>query len=88
MEVGWGVVKMSTGQAGAVPTRPAVPTSVYRGYRFLPDVIAHAVWFYFRFHLSFGEVQDLLVDRGMFPGPLSRHQRVAAPSVSHAGTSA
>ena len=27
--------------------------SPYRGYRFPPEIIAHAVWLYFRFHLSF-----------------------------------
>jgi transposase-like protein len=28
-------------------------------------VIAHAVWLYFRFHLSFRDVQDLLAERGI-----------------------
>src|SRR5437667_1181591 len=39
--------------------------SPYRGYRFLPEIIAHAVWLYFRFHLSFRDVQDLLAERGI-----------------------
>src|ERR1700682_5002261 len=45
----------------------AEPTdaSSYRGYRFPPEVIAHAVWLYFRFHLSFRDVQDLLAERGV-----------------------
>src|ERR1700682_2848307 len=45
----------------------AEPTdaSSYRGYRFPPEVIAHAVWLYFRFHLSFRDVQDLLAERGI-----------------------
>src|ERR1700674_2421598 len=34
--------------------------SPYRGYRFPPEIIAHAAWLYFRFHLSFRDVQDLL----------------------------
>jgi transposase-like protein len=33
--------------------------SPYRGYGFPPQIIAHAVWLYFRFHLSFRDVQDL-----------------------------
>ncbi len=37
----------------------------YHGYRFPPDVIAHAVWLYFRFSLSFREVEDLLAQRGI-----------------------
>ena len=39
--------------------------SPYRGYRFPPEIIAHAVWLYFRFHLSFRDVQDLLAERGI-----------------------
>src|SRR6202171_5323885 len=43
---------------------PADP-SPSRGYRFPPEIIAHAVWLYFRFHLSFRDVQDLLAERGI-----------------------
>jgi hypothetical protein len=32
---------------------PGGNRSPYRGYRFPPEIIAHAVWLYFRFHLSF-----------------------------------
>jgi putative transposase len=39
--------------------------SPYRGYRFPPVIIAHAVWLYLRFHLSFRDVQDLLAERGV-----------------------
>src|SRR6266542_3474425 len=39
--------------------------SPYRGYRFPPEIIVHAVWLYFRFHLSFRDVQDLLAERGV-----------------------
>ena len=42
-----------------------VDRSPYRGYRFPPEIIAHAVWLYFRFHLSFRDVQDLLAERGI-----------------------
>jgi putative transposase len=35
-----------------------------RGYRF-PEIIQHAVWLYFRFTLSFRDVEDLLVERGI-----------------------
>jgi putative transposase len=40
-------------------------SSPFRGYRFPPEIIAHAVWLYFRFHLSFRDVQDLLAERGV-----------------------
>ena len=37
----------------------------YRGYRFPPDIIQYAVWLYFRFTLSFRDVEDLLAERGI-----------------------
>ena len=37
----------------------------YRGYRFPPAIISHAVWLYHRFGLSFREVEDLLAERGI-----------------------
>jgi transposase-like protein len=37
----------------------------YRGYRFPPDIISHAVWLYHRFCLSFRNVEDLLAERGV-----------------------
>ena len=43
--------------------------SPYRGYRFPPEIIAHAVWLYFRFHLTFCDVQDLLAERGVICQP-------------------
>ena len=39
--------------------------SPYRGHRFPPEIIAHAVWLYFRFYRSFRDVQDLLAERGI-----------------------
>jgi putative transposase len=39
--------------------------SLYRGHRFPPEVIAHAVWLYFRFPLSLRMVEDLLAARGV-----------------------
>src|SRR6266480_2107102 len=37
----------------------------YRGYRFPPDIIQRAVWLYFRFTLSFWDVEDLLAERSI-----------------------
>ena len=37
----------------------------YTGFRFPQDIIAHAVWRYFRFHLSVREVEALLFARGI-----------------------
>ncbi len=40
-------------------------TPSYREYRFPPEVISHAVWLYYRFCLSFRDVEDLLAKRGV-----------------------
>ncbi len=37
----------------------------YRRYRFPPEIISHAVWLYYRFALSFRDVEDLLAERGI-----------------------
>ncbi len=39
--------------------------SSYRGYRFPPEIISHAVWLYHRFTLSFRDIEDLLAERGV-----------------------
>ena len=40
-------------------------TPSYRGYRFPPEIISHAVWLYHRFCLSFRDTEDLLAQRGI-----------------------
>ncbi len=40
-------------------------TLSYRGHRFPPEIITHAVWLYHRFCLSLREVEDLLAERGI-----------------------
>ena len=40
-------------------------TSIYTRHRFHPDVIKRAVWLYFRFNLSFRDVEELLIERGI-----------------------
>ena len=37
----------------------------YHRHRFPPQIIQHAVWLYFRFPLSFRNVEDLLTERGI-----------------------
>jgi putative transposase len=39
--------------------------SSYRGHRFPPLIISHDVWLYYRFSLSFRDVEDLLAERGI-----------------------
>ena len=35
----------------------------YRGYRFPPEIISHAVWLYHHFGLSFRDAEDLSAQR-------------------------
>ena len=37
----------------------------YRRHRFHPDIIRQAVWLYFRFTMSYQDVEDLLAERGI-----------------------
>jgi len=37
----------------------------YRRHRFPPDIIQHAVRLYYRFTLSYRDVEDLLAERGI-----------------------
>ncbi|WP_406723494.1 IS6 family transposase [Streptomyces sp. GD-15H] len=51
-----------------VPGRGSFVSSAspsYKGHRYPVEVIAHAVWLYFRFPLSFREVEELMLERGV-----------------------
>ena len=67
------------------------PAPSYHGYRFPPDIIAHAVWLYFRFSLSFRDVEDLLAQRGVtvtYETIRGGVARLAAPMPAGSGTGA
>ena len=40
-------------------------TPSYVGYRFPAEIISHAVWMYFRFSLSYRDVEELMAARGI-----------------------
>ena len=37
----------------------------YSGYQYPAEIIGHAVWMYFRFALSFRDVEEILAARGI-----------------------
>jgi putative transposase len=37
----------------------------YKNYRFPTEIISHGVWLYFRFYLSYRDVEDLPFARGV-----------------------
>ncbi len=38
---------------------------LYKGFRFPVEIISHCVWLYHRFPLSFREVQEMMLQRGV-----------------------
>ncbi len=40
-------------------------SNLYSGFRYPAEIISHAVWLYFRFSLSFRDVEELLASRGI-----------------------
>jgi putative transposase len=44
-------------------TAPSLPS--YKGYRFPAALISHAVWLYYRFSLSYRDVEVLMAERGI-----------------------
>ena len=39
--------------------------SSYKRHRFPPEIISYAVWLYFKFNLSYRDIEDLLTERGI-----------------------
>jgi putative transposase len=37
----------------------------YKGFRYPAEIISHCIWLYFRFPLSFREVEELMLQRGV-----------------------
>ncbi|MDQ3765605.1 MAG: IS6 family transposase, partial [Actinomycetota bacterium] len=37
----------------------------YRGFRYLIEIVSHCVWLYHRFPLSFCEVEEMMLERGI-----------------------
>ena len=51
-----------------LPSRPGLylpPKSAFAGFRFPPEVIVVAVRWYLRFNLSYWDIEELLVERGV-----------------------
>ncbi|HEU5240028.1 MAG TPA: IS6 family transposase [Pyrinomonadaceae bacterium] len=42
------------------------PSSLYRRHRFPAEIISHCVWLYFRFNLSYRDVEEMMAMRGLF----------------------
>src|SRR5215510_5705580 len=41
------------------------PTNPYKRHRFPAEIISHCVWLYFRFCLSYRDIEELMAERGV-----------------------
>ena len=44
---------------------PTDSSPTYTGYRFPTEIISHVVWLYYRFSLSYRDVEELMAARGV-----------------------
>jgi len=42
-----------------------IASSPYKGFQFPQEIVGHAVWLYYRFSLSYRDVEELLGERGV-----------------------
>ena len=49
--------------SGGMKTQPS--TLLYKGYRFPSEIISHCIWLYFRFSLSYRDVEEIMAERGI-----------------------
>ncbi|SDO01792.1 hypothetical protein SAMN05216328_14832 [Ensifer sp. YR511] len=54
------------------------PHARYHRHRFPAEIIAHAVWLYYRFPLSLRDVEDLLAERGCQSASKNLHAETQA----------
>jgi putative transposase len=52
-------------------TPPAPTTQLYKRHRFPAEIISHCVWLYFRFSLSYRDVQEMVVFQKWTLGSMS-----------------
>jgi hypothetical protein len=62
-----GIVNLSQSSGDeAMNTSPCVLSAgLYKGHRFPAEIISHCVWLYFRFCLSYRDVEEMMVERGI-----------------------
>jgi putative transposase len=64
MIVGVGNVKL-TAYSKALDSLELKNSNIYTGYRYPFQIISYAVWLYHRFTLSFCDIENLLVAKGI-----------------------
>ena len=62
---GRGIVNLPTVMLDGPMNTSALDFPSYRGYRFPATILSHCVWLYFRFSLSYRDVEELMAQRGI-----------------------
>jgi len=65
----------------------AKQSGAFKGHRFPSEIISYAVWAYFRFPMSFRDVEDLLYKRGVNSKGPSHRCKQRLPGSGRAGYS-
>ncbi len=52
-------------QSPSPPNACNVPVSLYIRHRFPAEIISHCVWLYYRFSLSYRDVEEMMAARGL-----------------------
>ena len=60
-----GIVKSFAVCSDAAMSQPSTRPTLYKGYRFPPEIISHSVWLYYRFSVSLRDVSELMLARGI-----------------------
>src|SRR2546427_8678624 len=60
-----GIVKTCAACSDAVMSQPSTRPTLYKGYRFAPEIISRCVWLYYRFGVSLRDVSELMLARGI-----------------------
>ena len=61
----------------------ASPAPSYRGYRFPAEIISDCVWLYFRFCLSFRDVQEMMLERGLIASHEAIRDKLSSYTTAH-----
>ena len=62
---GAGIVKTVAVCSDAAMSQPSTRPTLYKGYRFPPEIISRCVWLYYRFGVSLRDVSELMLARGI-----------------------
>ena len=60
-----GIVKTFPVCSDAAMSLPLNRATLYKGYRFPPEIISRCVWLYYRFSVSLRDISELMLARGI-----------------------